>query len=84
MLIASRSLLKKLLLGKKSSVKILKINNTRMLTVDLARLPYLEQCDMCETNAVHVDARNSIKLQMISVSITQLVICNTEVQIHVG
>ena len=73
-LIASRSLLKKLLLGKKSSVKILKINNTKILTVDLPRLPDLEQCDMYQSNAVHVDARNNIKLQSIFISAKQSII----------
>ena len=84
MLIASGSLLKKLLLRKRSSIKTLKINNTKMLSVDLPRLPDLEQCDISESSAVHVDARSNIRLQMISVSARQSLICNPEVQIYVG
>ena len=55
-----------------------------MLTVDLPCLPDLEQYVMYESNAVYVDARNSIRLQMISVSAKQSFICNPEVQIYVG
>ena len=84
MLIASGSLLKKLLLGKRSSVKTLKINNTKMLTVDLLRLPDLEQYDISVSDIVHVDAMGSARLHRVSVSAKQSFICNPEVQIYVG
>ena len=70
-LIAGRSLLKKLIFGAISLLKTLRVDGTRILTLKPSIFTHLEDVDVTNTRIVCVDFRSNTKLQTINFSANQ-------------